>query len=367
MSCCGGHDHHHDHHHDHEELTEEDMAEMSHFKDIVESFKNYKTDALALIDPADKRTATAVEINSILANAIVADSDGLFGHSDNGADENDPVPTAERNISKVRSTLKQFVREWAKEGAEERAATFTPLVEAVKRHLSLENIPSGGNRPFVVCPGSGLGRLPYELAKAGYDAQGNEFSYHMILGSHFILNSGHLSPESVVIFPYCLNTCGSRSEKSRLRPIRIPDEIPSRTAGQMSMCAGEFVETYEKQGIGFTDGLVTCFFIDTAKNVMLYIRTFAGMLREGGVWVNQGPLLYHYAEQNDEISIELSWEEVRELITEYFDFVEEKSDIHCMYSGNTESMTQTEYHCVFSVARRNSKPVEGFSNPVFSD
>jgi carnosine N-methyltransferase len=355
MSCC----HHHDDDHDHRESIEEDIEEMNHFREIVVSFKNYRNDSQFFAN--DKKTRTAVDINSILTNAIAAGSSGLFGNE--ASNDESSNPTAERNISKVRSTLKQFVREWSKEGQGERDSTFKVLIDAMKRHLPPTQ--EGEKNPFVVCPGSGLGRLPYELAKAGYDAQGNEFSYHMILGSHFILNSGHLAVDSVVIFPYCLNTAHSLSEKSRLRPVRIPDEVPSMTLGQMSMCAGEFVETYEKQGYNIADGLVTCFFIDTAKNILLYIRTFAGMLRPGGVWANLGPLLYHYAENDEEISIELSWEEVRELICEYFEIAEEQTNIECVYSSNKESLSQTEYHSVFFVARRNNKPVEGFSNPVF--
>ena len=51
------------------------------------------------------------------------------------------------------------------------------------------------------------------------------------------------------------------------------------------------------------------FFLDTAKNIFLYIRTIASILRHGGAWVNLGPLLFHYAESPGEVSIELSWEE----------------------------------------------------------
>ena len=362
MSCCGGHSHEHgqaEADHQHHEPSDEEIAEMNHFNEIVASFNNYTIDSIAGV-PVDKKTRTAIDVNAVLTSAIVADSGSLFGNSDGDAGGVATQPTAERNISKVRSTLKQFVREWSSEGKAERDASFTILIEALQRHL-----PVTDRSPFVICPGSGLGRLPYEIAKAGYNAQGNEFSYHMILGSHFILNSARLAPESVVIFPYCLNYTHSRSEQSRLRPVRIPDEVPSRTSGQMSMCAGEFVETYEKQGYEIADGVVTCFFIDTAKNILLYIRTIAGMLKPGGIWANLGPLLFHYAEHDDEVSIELSWEEIRELLKEYFELVEEKTGIDCVYSGNKESMIETQYKCIFFVAKRNSVPVEGFSNPVF--
>jgi carnosine N-methyltransferase len=40
--------------------------------------------------------------------------------------------------------------------------------------------------------------------------------------------------------------------------------------------------------------VLTCFFIDTAQNIVSYIETIATLLREGGVWINFGPLLYHF-------------------------------------------------------------------------
>lgn len=341
-------------------MDPQDEAELRHFLEIVDSFTNYKTDSYQELEATDKRSRTAADINAMFTTAIVDASAGIFGVDVKNGGSREPQPSLDRNISKARSTLKQFVREWSTEGESERSSCFTPLIDALKQYLP-------GEQQFVVCPGSGLGRLPYELAKAGFDVQGNEFSYHMILGSHFVLNSGKFSkPDSAVLFPYCLSFSNCLSEKSRLRSIRIPDEIPTRTEGQMSMCAGEFVETYSKQESGTVDGLVTCFFIDTAKNIMLYIRTFARMLRKGGVWTNLGPLLFHYAENDAEISIELSWAEVKQLVLEYFTIEEERFPIQCVYSSNSESLCKTEYKCIFFVAKRNSKPETGFSNPVFS-
>lgn len=46
--------------------------------------------------------------------------------------------------------------------------------------------------------------------------------------------------------------------------------------------------------LGQWDAVLTCFFIDTAQNIVTYIETIATLLREGGVWINLGPLLYHF-------------------------------------------------------------------------
>ncbi|PHJ19172.1 hypothetical protein CSUI_006997, partial [Cystoisospora suis] len=57
----------------------------------------------------------------------------------------------------------------------------------------------------VLCPGSGLGRLPFEVSRRGYACQGNEFSYFMLIGSDFILNHA-IQTKSCPIQPYCLST-----------------------------------------------------------------------------------------------------------------------------------------------------------------
>lgn len=108
------------------------------------------------------------------------------------------------------------------------------------------------------------------------------------------------------------------------------------------MCAGEFVEVYWDQEQQW-DGILTSFFIDTAKNILLYIRTIARILRPGGLWANLGPLLYHFAEMPHEVSIELSWEEVRSVIQRYFTIVKEESK-DAYYTTNYNSMMQVRAH-----------------------
>lgn len=44
------------------------------------------------------------------------------------------------------------------------------------------------NEIKILVPGAGLGRLTYELACRGYECEGNEFSYFMLIASYFVLN-----------------------------------------------------------------------------------------------------------------------------------------------------------------------------------
>ncbi|CDJ67865.1 GD16577, related, partial [Eimeria necatrix] len=232
-----------------------------------------------------------------------------------GEGEREEQEKLSRNLSKVRSTLRQFVRDWAEEGAEEREAAYGPLLRALEEHLP---ITPGQDPPRVLCPGSGLGRLPFEVMRKGYACQGNEFSYFMLIGSDFLLNS-RLTPKSLPLQPYCLSTSNRRSQTDHLDVVWVPDVAPSEHVGpsaDFSMCAGEFVEVYGNPSTSLPsssrvfDGVLTSFFLDTARNVLLYIKTIARIVRPRGLWANVGPLLYHYAEMPHEMCVEFSAEEI---------------------------------------------------------
>eukprot|EP01071_Lankesteria_metandrocarpae_P006981 Lankesteria_metandrocarpae@DN4545_c0_g1_i1.p1 len=224
--------------------------------------------------------------------------------------------TSQQNINKVRSTLRQFVRDWSDEGYGERVSAYGPLLSDLEQHCPAAQFRSKFNRfARVLCPGSGLGRLPYEVVSRGYSCHGNEFSYFMLLGSNFMLNNA--APRNTYkLQPYCLATSNRWKALDHLSVIAVPDVCVPEALGNLpsgqefAMCAGEFVEVYGGQYQRW-DAILTCFFIDTAKNIFLYIRTIADILLPGALWANIGPLLFHYAEVPGEISVELSWEEIR--------------------------------------------------------
>src|ERR1700694_4939623 len=92
-----------------------------------------------------------------------------------------------------------------------------------------------------------------------------------------------------------------RTIKDLLRCISIPDENPahgitvSGTKGQMSMVAGDFVECYSSpEDAGTFSVVTTIFFLDTAPNVLKYIDTIYNVLVSGGLWINLGPLAWHF-------------------------------------------------------------------------
>lgn len=62
------------------------------------------------------------------------------------------------------------------------------------------------------------------------------------------------------------------------------------------------------------DCVASVYFVDTAHDVLEYVERVAELLRPGGLWVNLGPLLWHFADSPDEPSLEISWERLRELV-----------------------------------------------------
>ncbi|KDO18948.1 hypothetical protein SPRG_15803, partial [Saprolegnia parasitica CBS 223.65] len=204
----------------------------------------------------------------------------------------EPLKTPYRHYSKLKSTLHQCVRDWAEEGAEEREQCYKPILDELKRVLPVN--ASNKYQQKVLVPGAGLGRLALEIVAMGYVTEGNEFSYQMLFTSNFILNCA-TEPHAFTLHPWIDNPCNVMRFEDFSRPVTIPDVAPASLldARTFSMCAGEFLEVYADD-VDTWDCIVTCFFIDAAPNVIEYMEAIQRMLKPGGVWINLGPLLYHW-------------------------------------------------------------------------
>jgi len=113
-----------------------------------------------------------------------------------------------------------------------------------------------------------------------------------------------------------------------------------------SMVAGEFIEVFQKQTQQW-DCVVTCFFIDTAHNIIEYIECINKILKPGGLWVNIGPLLWHYSDQPAEMQIELSWEEIAQLVPKLGFEIRKNEFRPCSYTSRPDSLLSTDYNAVF--------------------
>ncbi|KJH42509.1 n2227-like protein [Dictyocaulus viviparus] len=229
----------------------------------------------------------------------------------------------------------------------ERDATFTPLLDAV-----LKRYPSTSERASVkvMVPGSGLGRLAFDLARQGFHVEGNEYSMVMLMTSSFLLNACYEENEHI-IYPYALDKSNSWSYEDQVRPVYFPDIGKSRTetASNFSMIAGNFIEVMLSRTSDF-DCVVTAWFIDTGKNIIDYIETIYRILKAGGLWINVGPLTYHYEDMLDEMSIELPYEEVMRIVRLTGFEIEKEERIISYYTRNSVSMLQNQYTCAFFVA-----------------
>lgn len=259
------------------------------------------------------------------------------------------------DVDKVRCIIRNIVRDWAVEGQKERDQCYKPILEEL--NLLFPN-RSEESPPACLVPGAGLGRLALDISSLGFICQGNEFSYYMMICSSFILNHCQTAGEWT-IYPWIHSNCNSLSDSDQLRPVTIPDIHPASagiTEG-FSMCGGDFVEVYSDPGQkGAWDAVVTCFFIDTAHNIVEYIEIISKILKDGGVWINLGPLLYHFADTygQDEMSIELSLEDVKRIALHYgFEFEKERT-VETTYTTNPKSMMQNRYFAAFWTMRKKA-------------
>ncbi|CCI47157.1 unnamed protein product [Albugo candida] len=262
-----------------------------------------------------------------------------------------------RHLSKLKSTLHQF-------GEAEREQCYRPILDELEKVLPVSD--KNRNKQKVLVPGAGLGRLTLEIAAKGYATQGNEFSYQMLFASNFILNCIS-NKEEFTIHPWIHNSSNHLSVDDALRSVAIPDVVPGSlfalnhdNVPDFSMCAGEFLEAYSKDTACW-DCIVTCFFIDAAPNVIEYIEAIRRLLRPGGVWINLGPLLYHWqsfgdSDANDDPryaeSIELSHEELKVVMKRVGFTIQREEVKECVYTRNIKSLMHTTYNCVFFTALR---------------
>lgn len=180
---------------------------------------------------------------------------------------------------------------------------------------------------LVLVPGAGLGRLAYDIAIAGYTSQGNENSYHQLMASNYVLNCTEAAGQHT-LHPFYSSFSNHRSRENHLRGVAVPDVHPAELLAlaareeRFSMAAGDFVNAYNSPGAeGTFDVVATVFFIDTAVNIFSYLETIWNALADGGVWINYGPLLWHWESREVDLKaagevaqgMELTVEEVLEV------------------------------------------------------
>ncbi|KAL2038920.1 hypothetical protein N7G274_008260 [Stereocaulon virgatum] len=252
-----------------------------------------------------ERVDAAIDANADIASAMLAS--GLRAFDVKNSDfEGAATPT---DMDKAKSTIRQFYRDWSAEGDAERRACYNPVLRDLES--AFVNVQDKSSVKVLV-PGAGLGRLVFEVCRRGYVVEGNEISFHQLIASNWVLNHT-IQGQSLALYPFALDFSNLISREHQLQKVKIPDVHPASAlkgiiedsangVDRMTMTAADFVILYSEDRYKNTfDAVVTVFFIDTAPNLIRYIETIHNCLKTGGVWINLGPLLWHFADRGPAI------------------------------------------------------------------
>ncbi|KAL7753861.1 hypothetical protein RI367_000793 [Sorochytrium milnesiophthora] len=340
-------------------LPEEDpqnaQEEERSFIKVVASFGQYGAHTRALVgkrradyeslsaahqaqlpDYLDKlrRVDDAIKVNEHFIKHILASNAAMIQSVANSPLLRNPPRPSMEDMDKVRSTIKLFVRDWSAEGAGEREKCYLPMLNELEKLF-----PDKKSR-----------------RKAGYASQGNEFSFHMLFSSNFVLNSCN-KVEQFKMFPFAHIFSNVTSyTQDQLACIQVPDVLPSALPQNVdfSMVAGDFVEVYSSEEYQeHFDAVLACFFLDTAHNILEYLDVIDHILRPGGALISLGPLLYHFEDSPHELSVELSWQELQHAITQRGYKLTVHPDVQTTYStGSQQTMLKYMYQCKFFTAQK---------------
>ncbi|XP_054727653.1 carnosine N-methyltransferase isoform X2 [Anastrepha obliqua] len=265
-----------------------------------------------------------------------------------------------QDMEHAQSTLKLIARDWSSSCAEEREQSYKPIIDAVEEFFKPDEYAL--NEVKILVPGAGLGRLTYELACRGYECEGNEFSYFMLIASYFVLN---LCTEAnkYTLYPWVHQYVNNLRMADQVAPIRFPDICPAKNPpkGNIMIAAGDFLEVYKTPNS--YDCVATSFFIDCANNIVDFIETIFRILKPGGIWVNLGPLLYHFSDIQGENSIEPSFENLELIIKMVgFEFLRSQTGVRTKYAQNPQSMLKSEYESLFWICRKPESAINSTDN-----
>ena len=290
---------------------------------------------------------------------------------------NDSAPVSYDSLEQV---LVHLARDWSKKGEDVRQRLyFDGVIPTLAKFLSTSSVNSN-EKLRVLVPGAGMGRLAVELAARGYQVEANECSGVMVCAIKTLLTDvlpnlqfnrtvgvtesegeTHLA-NPMLFYPLVSpKLVDSWDLAGRLHPVTVPSEdsllisdwtktLLSKNNNQLTYFSphfvvqmGPFEQVYsvESHQDKF-DSVVTCFFIDTAVKLHQYLAVIAHVLKEGGVWLNVGPLHYH-----DRKSIPYSYVEMLEIVTSCgFEVLNQEILPAFSYVGEDDLSMQPNYYRV---------------------
>uniref|UniRef100_A0A1I8N7Y3 carnosine N-methyltransferase n=1 Tax=Musca domestica TaxID=7370 RepID=A0A1I8N7Y3_MUSDO len=351
---------------------EEEEEEKQHLQKIISALKFYRKYSLAKVNKTEsylnslpKRhqqmlskyrhhlsiVRDCIDKNQVVIKKMLVDNPLCDSSSVSQRDLDGHVAKIRhQEMEHAQSTLKAIARDWSPECVEERDQSYKPIIEAIEQYFNPKDYNE--NEVKILVPGCGLGRLTYELACRGYECEGNEFSYFMLIASNFVLN--FCTDENMYsLYPWVHQTVNNLRRADQTAAVRFPDVSPAKNkpTGRLSVVAGDFLEVYTTPDV--YDCVATCFFIDCANNVIDFIETIYRILVPGGIWVNLGPLLYHFSDMHNEDSIEPTFEDIMHVIDSVgFEVLTSKTGVRTKYAQNPNSMLKSEYESLFWICRK---------------
>ena len=273
---------------------------------------------VARVAPAWQENADALE--SLLSMAAFAPARSLPSPSDPpvAAPANASAREAERLYDSARQIVGHLARDWSSDGRRARRRTHGAIARALDRRLprACRGARGGAVGCRVLVPGSGLGRLAYELASAvGATVVGRESSPTMLAACAGVLRAARRRAR-LTLFPHLhLPWADEVSGELRFKPVDVPDArvAPPRAARARAPALLRFelatvgaappargaCDAAPAASPACFDAVATSYFVDAdasaaAGDVAATVRHLYATLRPDGIWVNAGPLTYHY-------------------------------------------------------------------------
>ena len=234
-------------------------------------------------------------------------------------------------------------RDWTIERKNEREKNYIPIINMVQKFLKPET--------NILIPGAGLLRLGYELAKLGYNIDANDYYFYNVILCDYIFN--YSKKNQFCYQPLIRSFSNYLTEDAVFKKYSFPDEdINLEGKGKMKMLCGDFTKLYNDVS-NYYDCVITCFFIDTAKNIFEYIEVIERVLKKGGIWINFGPLSYHWVGYEKLPSIEFPYDILKQVIQNYgFEFINEETKKTVIYCEIEDFMKNDVFNCIFFTARK---------------
>ncbi|EAY12388.1 hypothetical protein TVAG_246220 [Trichomonas vaginalis G3] len=257
----------------------------------------------------------------------------------------------DQDLNQLDACLHSAARDWTSLGDAERGEVYSPVIAALHKYVQPNE--------EVLVPGSGLCRLAVEIAQSGFIAEANESSFVMLVMAFISMFS---DGAQFLIFPFVHQISGLDKFEDSLISAVFPDlsssladpglslDPPSLIeSSRLVLKAGKFEGVYANVSEKF-GAIVTCFFIDVISDVQNTIINLHKLLKDGGIWINIGPIVNH--NQSVGFFSPLTLEDIDRMARNAgFDIIEQ-SRIDTSYSQNPKTHVKTRYSTQFSVYRK---------------